>query len=159
MKNIWDLIIIKYQHIQSQENVYFASEHTHWLWRKVIWPWSSSGPRASPTLGFPTLFHLQLRVGPFVVVVQSLSHIRCCDPMNHMAYQARILEWVASSFSRGSSWIRDRTPVSCIDRWIPHHWATRETHRSLYFHPKGEWHSVENISGLCEGEQGHVLSS
>jgi len=29
VKNILDLIIIKYQHIQSQENVYFASEHTH----------------------------------------------------------------------------------------------------------------------------------
>ena len=28
--------------------------------------------------------------------------------------QARILEWVAISFSRGSSWPRDRTQVSCI---------------------------------------------
>ena len=26
----------------------------------------------------------------------------------------------------GSSWIRDRTRVSCIGRWILHHWATRE---------------------------------
>ena len=26
-------------------------------------------------------------------------------------FQARILEWVAISFSRGSSWLRDRTPV------------------------------------------------
>ena len=29
-------------------------------------------------------------------------------------FQARILEWVAISLSRGSSWPRDRTPVSCI---------------------------------------------
>ena len=29
-------------------------------------------------------------------------------------FQARILEWVAISFSRGSSLSRDRTPVSCI---------------------------------------------
>ena len=28
--------------------------------------------------------------------------------------QARILEWVLTSFSRGSSWCRDRTLVSCI---------------------------------------------
>ena len=28
--------------------------------------------------------------------------------------QARILEWVAASFSRGSSWSRDQTHVSCI---------------------------------------------
>ena len=41
--------------------------------------------------------------------------------------QARILEWVAISFSRGSSRPRDRTCVSCIGRWILCHWTTRET--------------------------------
>ena len=25
----------------------------------------------------------------------------------------------------GSSWIRNRTCVPCIARWMPHHWATR----------------------------------
>ena len=30
----------------------------------------------------------------------------------------RILEWVAYPFSRGSSWPRNRTRVSCIARWI-----------------------------------------
>ena len=28
--------------------------------------------------------------------------------------QARILEWVAMSFSRGSSWLRDQTHTSCV---------------------------------------------
>ena len=45
-----------------------------------------------------------------------------CDPMDytppgsslHGILQARILEWVAISFSRGSSRPRDRTQVSCI---------------------------------------------
>ena len=32
----------------------------------------------------------------------------------HGIVQARILEWVATSFSRGSSWHRDGTWVSCI---------------------------------------------
>ena len=32
--------------------------------------------------------------------------------------QARILEWVAIPFSRGSSQPRDRTQVSCTGRWI-----------------------------------------
>ena len=32
--------------------------------------------------------------------------------------QARILEWVAFSFSRGSSRPRDRTWASCVGRWI-----------------------------------------
>ena len=38
--------------------------------------------------------------------------------------QARILEWVANSSSRGSSRIRDRTLISCVGRWILYHWAT-----------------------------------
>ena len=43
--------------------------------------------------------------------------------------QARILEWVAISFSRVSSWPRDRTCFSCISfigRWILYHWAIWE---------------------------------
>ena len=39
-----------------------------------------------------------------------------CSPLGssvHGILQARILEWVAMSFSRGSSWPRDRTQVSC----------------------------------------------
>ena len=32
----------------------------------------------------------------------------------HGIFQARILEWIAISCSRGSSWFRDRTSVSCI---------------------------------------------
>ena len=45
-----------------------------------------------------------------------------CDPVDcnllgfsvHGILQARILEWIAISFSRGSSRPRDRTQVSCI---------------------------------------------
>ena len=39
-------------------------------------------------------------------------------PYVHGISQASTLEWVASSFSRGSSWPRDRTRVSCIGRQI-----------------------------------------
>ena len=57
-----------------------------------------------------------------------------CDPMDsslpgssvHGIFQARILEWAAISFSRGSSEPRDRTQVSCIaDRHFTV-WVTRE---------------------------------
>ena len=40
-----------------------------------------------------------------------------CDPMDHTVpgiLQVRILEWVSIPFSRGSSWSRDWTQVSCI---------------------------------------------
>ena len=45
----------------------------------------------------------------------------------HGISQARILEWVPISFSRGSSRPRDWIPISCIGRQILYHWATRET--------------------------------
>ena len=44
----------------------------------------------------------------------------------HGIFQARIMEWVAIPFSRGSSWPRDRTLVSCIGRRVLYHWAIRE---------------------------------
>ena len=50
------------------------------------------------------------------------SCLTLCDPMDcslpgssvHGIFQARILEWVTISFSRGTSWPRDRTRVSGI---------------------------------------------
>ena len=51
--------------------------------------------------------------------------------------EARIVKWAAISFSEGSSWPTDWTRVSCISRWILHHWATWEVHFAtwmfLYF--------------------------
>ena len=54
--------------------------------------------------------------------VHAQSCLTLCDPMDwnppgssiHGILQARILEWVAFSFSRGSSLIGDRPRVSCI---------------------------------------------
>ena len=45
----------------------------------------------------------------------------------HGILQARILEWVALPFSRGSSQPRDRTQVSCIAGRFFTSWTTRET--------------------------------
>ena len=45
----------------------------------------------------------------------------------HGIVQARILEWVAISFSRGSSQLGDWTRVSCIAGRHFNLWATRET--------------------------------
>ena len=52
-----------------------------------------------------------------------------CSPPGssvHGIFQARILEWVAISFSRGSSQPRDWTQVSCIAGRCFNLWATRE---------------------------------
>ena len=54
----------------------------------------------------------------------------------HGIYQSRILDWVAISLSRGSSWPRDQTcisRVSCTGRWILYCWATREAYLMSVF--------------------------
>ena len=62
----------------------------------------------------------------------TLCNLMDCSPWSssvHRIFQARILEWVAISFSRVSSWPRDWTPISCIScigRQIIYHWATQE---------------------------------
>ena len=69
------------------------------------------------------------------VCVYAQSCPTLCDPMDssssgtsvHGILQARTLEWAAISFSRGSSWPRDWTCiscVSCIGRWILYHLCT-----------------------------------
>ena len=71
------------------------------------------------------------------------SCLTLCNPMHcsppgssvHGILQARILEWVAMPSSRGSSWPRDQTQVSCtacIGRWILYHWDTWEAPKRLH---------------------------
>ena len=61
--------------------------------------------------------------------VQLFSNPMDCSPPGfsvHGISQARILEWVAISFSMESSQPRDWTRVSYTGRLILYHWATRE---------------------------------
>ena len=61
-----------------------------------------------------------------------------CNPMDcsspdssvHGILQARILEWVTISFSRGSSWPRDQTHVSCVT-CIAGRFFTTEPHKNI----------------------------
>ena len=72
-----------------------------------------------------------------------------CDPMDcglpdssiHGIHQARVLEWVAISYSRGSSWSWDWTRVSCIGRLILYHWAPRK--------PSVRWYTPTELQKAC----------
>ena len=76
----------------------------------------------------------------------------------HGVFQARVLEWVAISFSRGSSRFRDQTRVSRIVGRRFTIWATKEAtkrekqgltyHRDSYFEgsPQQEWGSHAGLS-------------
>ena len=77
--------------------------------------WSVSGPLSTPWFVF--------------------TDLTCSPPGSsvHGISQARILEWVTMLSSRGSSWPRDQTCVSCIGRQILYHWANWEAHTDLRF--------------------------
>ena len=59
-------------------------------------------------------------------VAQCLTLRNPMDNTAHGILQARILQWVAFPFFRGSSHPRDRTQVSCTAGGFFTRWATRE---------------------------------
>ena len=79
----------------------------------------------------------------------------------HGIFQARILEWIAISFSRGSSWPRDLTQVSCLASGF---FTTEPLGKPLFSsaHPLNQWFSTSGInSHLWRGflfKNSHVMS-
>ena len=79
------------------------------------------------------MFSLRNSGSTVVKVSGAQSCLTLCDPMDcslpsssvHGILQARILEWVAISFSRESSWPRERTQVSWIVGIFFTVWVTR----------------------------------
>ena len=93
----------------------------------------------SPSLSFFFMFSQALikcsrNAFVYIYIVNLLSRVWLCDPMDcslpsssvHGIFQARVLQWVAISFSRGSSWPRYQTQVSYIAGRHFTIWATRE---------------------------------
>ena len=92
--------------------------------REAWRPWLSKGSDMTERLNWPNWKHC----------AQSLqSCLTLCDPMDcsppgssvRGTLHARILEWVAVSYSRGSSWPRDAAGISyisCIGRQVFCHW-------------------------------------
>ena len=77
---------------------------------------------------------MKLSIYPLCCAVLSCSVMSLCNPRDcslpgssvHGNSPARILEWVAVPFSRGSSWSSNQTRVSCIAGGFFTSWATRE---------------------------------
>ena len=93
----------------------------------------------SGSVGFSQKFALDVAVYPLpsmeglCVLVPLLCPTPCdsvcCSPPGssvHGIFQARILEWFAIFFSRGSSLPRDQTQVSCTTSRFFTDWATKE---------------------------------
>ena len=71
----------------------------------------------------------------YLIVSDSCDPVDCSLPGSsvHGISEARILEWVAISFSRVSSWPRNQTQVSCIAGRFFTNWAMREVLSCLQF--------------------------
>ena len=101
------------------------------------------------------------------------SHLTLCDPMVcsppgssvREIIQARILERVPIASSRGSSWPRDRTPVSC-GSWIaggfftteppgkplPGYWSSKIIYRLKFGSRTILHHQVEDLRRKIKGK-------
>ena len=97
------------------------------------------------------------------VVSESCDPLDCSPPGSfvHGISQARILEWVAIPFSRGSSLPRGLLPL-LLGRWILYHCTTWKAHKILTYanlspillfslelspgHQTGIWHFLLGIS-------------
>ena len=81
--------------------------------------------------------HLPIYPESEMKVIQSCPTL--CDPIDYTVHgilQARILEWVAVPFSRGSSQPRDWTQVSSIASRFLTSWATRKAAEPQGIHPE-----------------------
>ena len=84
------------------------------------------------------------------LIVWQLSHVRpFCDCMDYSLpgssvrgiSQARVQEWVAVSFSRGTYQPRNKTCVPYIGMWTLYHWATSEAQRTHWMVVRASWAS------------------
>ena len=75
----------------------------------------------------------------------------------HVIFQARKLEWVVISFSRGSSLARDQINILCTGRQMLYHWVTRSwTYKGLnqvgcteYFYASWEAAVFPSHANIC----------
>ena len=91
---------------------------------------------------------------------ESHSVVSLCDPMDstvHGILQARILDWVAFPFSKGSSQPRDRTQVSHTAGRFFTSWATKEactlTKHTLMLHHKKVGSQEERVEASYQEKQ------
>ena len=92
----------------------------------------------------------------WVRVAQSCPTL--CNPMEYTVHgirQARILEWVAFPFSRGSSQPRNRTGVSCIASRFFTNWTIREAFSKYAAAAK----SLQSCPTLCDPIDGSPSGS
>ena len=98
------------------------------LWpHRLYSPWNSPGQNTG-------VGNLSLLQGIFPTQVSNPGLQYCRQILYQLSDKGspRILEWVADPFSRGSSWPRNQTRVSCIAGVFFANWAMREAPKITY---------------------------
>ena len=104
----WDFENSKKKKKKNQTNLNFGFSNL-----TEIWEWQIKGPVDRHA---QLLSRVQLFTSPWTVA--------CQVPPVHGILQARILEWITTSYPRGSSWLRVWiciSYISCTGRWILYH--------------------------------------
>ena len=120
----------------SSQSYSFSSSHV-WMWEldyKESWVlknWCFWTVVLEKTLASPLDCKEIKPVNPKGKVKEKVTQscLTLCDPVDYTVHgilQARLLEWVAFPFSRGSSQPRERTQVSHVAAGFLTSWATRE---------------------------------
>ena len=128
-KAFWLLIQFFTQYGSVEIFYFFPSEFSNLLLRNL-----STSSKLSVSLQVVIVFSYNPFYCRKVDMLSRFSRVQLCDPMGcsppgpsvHGIFQARILEWVAISSSRGSSRPRDQTHISCVSwtgRWVLYHWC------------------------------------
>ena len=150
-QSAWKLYILLFWALSTRGNEIWWNKINliHWLQSKherelIIgsrrshcggWP-HKTVPKVGTTLA-PLALKSVMKVCMYLVAQScpALCDLIYCSPPGssvHGILQARVLEWAAIPFSRGSSQPRDWTQVSCIAGGFFTLWATREAHNYIF---------------------------
>ena len=121
-RGVWQARVISSSLLKIQEGGW--GNNSVPFWSKTLVITLTVSAHSGSGHGHRAWLHPQLQVPANISTCCYLVaqlYLTLCDPLDlpgssvHGILQARIL---AISFSRGSSWPRDRTCVSCIGRWV-----------------------------------------
>ena len=136
----WDRLLPFHLHPSFSQNVWMLKTLSADQWKNC--PLSQQPTGQSPT---PSPYSRGHKADIFSTVSVKVAQLcpTLCHPTDYTVHgllQARILEWVAFPFSRGSSQPRDRAQVSRIAGGFCTSWVTREALHCLRKKPKADPH-------------------
>ena len=156
------LILVRFHWANLEPCSYFTFEMLFWGWAEIFSPefkeWGFQLFRHKQTAAvlhweYIFFFWFVLWSGPSILdwelLLEVTSHsvkvtqscLTLCDPINYTVHGilwARILEWVAIPFSRGTSQPRNRTGLLCIAGGFFTSWAITEA-------PSNQWEAWKRI--------------